>query len=273
MVANILAGLSVFKAMKFRKWSYWPLASLIFLFVVVFAWILFPDQIYHTKHDTGGNQQAAQETAQDISAEMIAHYTKMLAGFTAILSLVSICQIYFLIRADKNTMLAAVAAKKSAIAAEKSLLVANRPVIIITPLELREPEPGQIGSHIHFGIMNSGKGAAIVNKVSATVQTTPSGGNVLTLASKTQYATPNAGFVIEVGQSISGHHIESPLLGISELQQINSGKMMLEIIFEVMFRDIIDSHYTQTFPFVFGHTQGIFTRSSRLIPEKAPKST
>jgi hypothetical protein len=168
---------------------------------------------------------------------------------------------------------AAEASHKSASVAEKSLRVANRPVINISPLELRQPEQGQVSSHIHFGLMNGGNGAAVVNRVLATVQTTPVGGNVLTLAHKTQYyAAPSVGFVIEIGQSIDGGSIESPLLGVSELQQISAGQMRLEIIFEIAFKDIIENDYVLKYPFIFDHTQGIFICSSRLIPENAQKN-
>ena len=71
---------------------------------------------------------------------------------------------------------AAKAAQKSAEVAEKSLFEANRPFIVISPLELCEANAFQASPHIHFGLRNSGKGVAIVNKVGVTVkQPLPSG--------------------------------------------------------------------------------------------------
>jgi hypothetical protein len=54
------------------------------------------------------------KTSQDIAAEIIAYYTKVLAWFTAVLAFASIGQGVMLLRADKITRRAADAAKESA---------------------------------------------------------------------------------------------------------------------------------------------------------------
>ena len=73
----------------------------------------------------------------------------------------------------KATEIAAKAAKKSADATAMSVLAANFPFIAISTIELCEANEFKAEPHIHFGWRNSGKGVAIVNEVTATVQTTP----------------------------------------------------------------------------------------------------
>jgi hypothetical protein len=162
---------------------------------------------------------------------------------------------------------AARAAQKSAEVAEKSLFEANRPFIVISPLELCEANEFQARPHIHFGLRNSGKGVAIVNKVGATVQTSPSIGGALTLATNSEFVASGGNGAIEPGQTMKGYRITSDVLGVRELQQIKSGEMTLGIIFQIVANDIYHNPYNQIFPLVFDRRQRIFTRSS-LIPEK-----
>jgi hypothetical protein len=67
-------------------------------------------------HQTVKNAAHATEnkTTQDISAEIVAYYTKVLAWFTAILAFASMGQGLMLLRADKVTRRAADAAKEAA---------------------------------------------------------------------------------------------------------------------------------------------------------------
>ncbi len=162
---------------------------------------------------------------------------------------------------------AAKAAQKSAEVAEKSLFEANRPFIVISPLELCEANAFQASPHIHFGLRNSGKGVAIVNKVGVTVQTTPSIGGALTLATNSEFVDSDGNGAIEPGQTMRGYRIASDVLGVRELQQIKSAEMTLGIIFEIVANDIFHNPYNQILPLVFDHRQRIFTRSS-LVPEK-----
>jgi hypothetical protein len=57
---------------------------------------------------------AENKTTQDIAAEIVAYYTKVLAWFTGVLALASIGQGFMLLRTDKITRRAADAAKESA---------------------------------------------------------------------------------------------------------------------------------------------------------------
>lgn len=59
------------------------------------------------------------ETIQDIAAETVAYYTKVLAWFTGVLAAVSAFQGFLLLRADKTARISADAAKSAAVAAEK----------------------------------------------------------------------------------------------------------------------------------------------------------
>jgi general stress protein YciG len=211
------------------------------------------------------NEISAAITA--LATIFIALYTSALSASTSALRDAAEQQKLDMLESLRIARDAANAAKKSADVAEKSLLVANRPIITISPLQLCPPDRGQVRPHILFGLRNSGNGVAVVNKVCATIQTTPSGGNVLTLANKAKYIAPNVGFAIEVRQRTSGHRIASPVLGVPELEKINRGEIILEIIFNIMSKDIFENPYAQIFPFQFDPTQGIFTHSSRLIPE------
>ena len=144
-----------------------------------------------------------------------------------------------------------------------SVLAANFPFIAISTIELCEANEFKAEPHIHFGWRNSGKGVAIVNEVTATVQTTPRGGGAMTLAKKSGFVND----AIEPGQPRDGNRMTSEVLGARELQQIKLGEMTLKINFQVTSQDIFHNSYPQTFSFVFDHKQGIFTSSS-LIPEK-----
>jgi hypothetical protein len=82
------------------------------------------------KHETT-KHRAEQESIQDISAEAVAYYTKVLAWFTGVLAAVSIIQGIFLIKADKTARISADAAKLAAESAEKQMLITGRQVDIV----------------------------------------------------------------------------------------------------------------------------------------------
>jgi hypothetical protein len=172
-------------------------------------------------------------------------------------------------RLFRVTNVSAKAAQESAEVAKKSLLAANRPVIAITSLELCEANEFQAAPHINFGLVNSGKGTAIVNKVSVIVSSIYGGIGLATNPPINSWFVPSdVNSEIEPGQPMSGYPITAPFLGAQELQQIKSGGRTLRIIFNITFKDIFKNGYMPTISFDFDHRQKIFITRSSLIPEK-----
>jgi hypothetical protein len=85
---------------KLRTWL--PVGFVVAFVIALCVWSLSPDNFQQGNRGHNTGKQTPQETVQDISGEMVAHYTKVLAGFTGLLALVSILQIYFLSRSDKR---------------------------------------------------------------------------------------------------------------------------------------------------------------------------
>src|SRR6478752_10589125 len=78
-------------------------ASALFLGAVVLAiHALGIDSPPYQENYPASEEEPAQESVQDIAAETVAHYTKMLAWFTAVLAIGSLAQNYFLLRADQT---------------------------------------------------------------------------------------------------------------------------------------------------------------------------
>jgi len=75
----------------------WHAAAAIALIIVAFG-----VGTLTSKHSQTTAKELPKETIQDASAETVANYTEKLAWFTGVLALVSVCQIYFLIRSDKR---------------------------------------------------------------------------------------------------------------------------------------------------------------------------
>jgi hypothetical protein len=189
--------------------------------------------------------------------------TIIIAAFTGTLWMATSGLLGSAVTQSRHTEIAAKAAKKSAEVAEKSLIAATRPHVIISPIEPREANESQSVPHIHFGLTNSGNGAAIVNKVVATIEITPRGGNVLTLAT-TPAKFVVSGVKIEPRGTISDNHIP---LSAPEWQQIKTGEKRLGVVFHVTASDIFQTPYPEEiFTFAFEH--GIFKRFNILTPEK-----
>src|SRR5580658_9626305 len=128
-----------------------------------------PTIIEHNQYKDAA-YSAGHESIQDISAEIIAYYTKVLAWFTAILAIVSIGQGFLLHKADVTARKSAEAAKSSADAATKSAGVAEqaligleRPYIFLdTPKPVSNIRKPGIGNCIEFTLRNYGRSPAIV---------------------------------------------------------------------------------------------------------------
>ena len=223
---------------KSRSSSYLPLAIVVALCVAVLCWTFSPDKYPQTQDQKHAGQQAAPETAQDIAAELVAHYTKVLAGFTAILSIISISQIYFLVRADDTARRTADAALKSANTADAQLRLSVRPHLTITPIELVQATQRTVEPRPHFlvGLQNSGPGVCIVLKASAVLATQPNVKNTLRLTAAHDVDVIGA---IGVGDSSEGDRIISPLLDEKSTQDIIEGKSSLWAKIIIEYTDIL----------------------------------
>jgi hypothetical protein len=95
-----------------------PILSFVLL-VTVLSWQVQVASIQQDNAHLGNRpgQSAIKKTSPKTTDERIAHYTELLAWFTAVLALVSFGQGWFLYRADKTARTTADAAQKSAIAA------------------------------------------------------------------------------------------------------------------------------------------------------------
>jgi hypothetical protein len=159
------------------------------------------------------------------------------------------------------TDVSAKAAQASAEVAKKHLAITTYPHVIVSSVEPREANELQAVPCVHFGLTNSGNGAATVNKVAATAEITPRGGG-LTLATTARFVS--SGVTIEPRGTISDNYIP---FNAPEWQQINSGEKTLRIIFHVTASDIFRTSYPEEiFTFTFEH--GVFKRSNLLTPEK-----
>jgi hypothetical protein len=97
---------------------------------------------------------AENKTTQDIAAEIVAYYTKVLAWFTGVLALASIGQGFMLLRADKTTRISADAAAESVKLARAEFIATHRPKITIHTAELRRDVsrvPGRQGEEYFLG--------------------------------------------------------------------------------------------------------------------------
>ncbi len=196
-------------------------------------------------------------------------FNVFLVVFNGLLVVVGGVNCYLIFWTLKATKIAADAAKKSAEVGEKSLIAANRPAIAIAPLKLCEPNESQTTPYINFGLVNSGKGTAIINNVTAIVYSEYGGIGLATNAPINSLFVPSdINSEIEPGQPMSGCPITAPFLGAQELQQIRSGGRTLRVTFHIAFRGISDNGYTPTISFDFDHKQDIFVTRSRLIPKE-----
>jgi hypothetical protein len=215
-------------------------------------------------------RMAESERNKEQSDTDLARFTKGLFYATIILGGATIGLLIAAFVQSRDTKRSIAASEKSADAATKSLREAIHPHVTINQLDLREADESQPSPHIHFGLTNIGKGAAIVKEATATVQATPSGGNVLTLATNSEFVASHVnGAIIESGETIIGNYITSSVFGQPELlQRIKSGEIVLRTIFQINSTDIFGNPYQQTFPFEFKHGQGEFVRSNLLVPKK-----
>jgi hypothetical protein len=187
--------------------------------------------------------------------------TIIIAAFTGTLWMATSGLLDSAVTQSRHTEIAAKAAQASAEVAKKNLAITTYPHVIISPIEPHEANEFQTAPRVHFGLTNSGNGAATVNKVAATVEITPRGGG-LTLATTARFVS--SGVTIEPRGTISDNYIP---LSAPEWQQINSGEKTLRIIFHVTASDIFQTPYPEEiFTFAFEH--GIFKRSNILTPEK-----
>jgi len=78
-------------------------ASALFLGAAVLAIHLAGiDSAPYQENYAASEESPAEESVQDIAAETVAKYTKVLAWFTGVLALASLAQGYFLLRADNG---------------------------------------------------------------------------------------------------------------------------------------------------------------------------
>ena len=97
-----------------------------------------------------------------LSSERVAYYTKVLAIFTGVLSTFGLLQIFFLIRADQTTRLAAQAAEKATRTAQAEFIASHRPQLRVGNIVVERPETkGDLfipGRHVTgtFSITNIG---------------------------------------------------------------------------------------------------------------------
>lgn len=90
-----------------RKRTKYRIGSALFVLVLVFvaafgAYSGLTIKEYSQKANSETAKSAPQESVQDISAETVAYYTKVLAWFTGVLAIVSAVQFFFIYRADKR---------------------------------------------------------------------------------------------------------------------------------------------------------------------------
>jgi len=188
--------------------------------------------------------------------ERIANYTWWLALLTGALVAVSLGQGFFLLRSDKTARMAALAALKSAETAEKDLLASHKPLVTIINLELCEPNATSDRHHISFGLRNSGKGLAVVNKIGITVQTVDRNQQ-----QRSSFTSSDWNGAIESGESSDEHHIVTTLVGLHEWQQIREGSLALFVNFEILGKDIFKNDTRQVFPFVYNPRSFRFERA------------
>lgn len=109
--------------LRHHKRSEWLFGIALLLFFGFWAFALtdsFPTPKPNTQKQESAEPKSKQESIQDISAETVAHYTKVLAWFTGVLASVSIAQGIFLYRTDKTARITANAARDAAEAAKES---------------------------------------------------------------------------------------------------------------------------------------------------------
>jgi hypothetical protein len=182
---------------------------------------------------------------------------------------VFVAQAYFLKGTLKVTAIAAGAAKESADLAKNSLLIANRPIITVDPLILSGPTEVLNAPHIRFGLKNSGHGAAIIDRIDVTVETSLP--RALTLQTNSGLVGSEINGTIEPHQSMSDLRVASEVLAVNELPNIWTGNVMLAVTFRITAHDILDNPYNQTFPFEFDPRERIFVRQG-LAPEPRPRA-
>jgi len=139
---------------------------------------------YCSDYDTGNND-GSKTVWQRTTGDPVAFFTFVLAVFTAILSIVSIAQGYFLFRADNTARKAAEAASLTA----RNILRTNRPLcimenIILSPFSGLVPDvslpPGYRLMSIYGIIKNKGNGAAFARESQFSSRISPDIGEVIT---------------------------------------------------------------------------------------------
>jgi hypothetical protein len=143
---------------------------------------------------------------------------------------------------------------KSADTAEKDLFASHRPLITIANLKIRTPPDGNY--EIGFGLRNSGKGFAAVNKIGVTLQTVDSNGH-----QKTRFASADWNGSIEAGELVDGNRVASEIIGREGYQLIRNGGLVLFVNFEVLSQDIFHNNIRQVFSFVFNPQASHFERA------------
>ena len=133
-----------------------------------------------------------------------------------------------MLRSDKTARMAATAALKSADTAEKDLLASHRPLITVTNLKLRHPDEPNGQYRIAFGLRNSGKGFAAVNKIGVTIQTVDSNGT-----QQVRFVSAEWHGAIEAGDLMDGNSVATEILGQNEHYLVINGRMALFVNFEV----------------------------------------
>jgi hypothetical protein len=231
------------------------------------------------KTDAERNEEADDRRKKAETDTKLAEYTGELAFFTKGLFvatvILAIATFGLLIAAFRQSrdMKASVAvaqataeaAKQSAETAEKDLFAAHRHLITITDLQLVEAGGFEAGPHIVFGLRNSGKGIAIVNKVGVTIQTIENLG--LRQQERIGFASSDFNGAIESGETNGGNRLSSALIGLREWNVIREGKMALYVNFEVLSQDIFHNPINQKFPFVYNLRTFAFERTAAIWRE------
>ncbi len=160
------------------------------------------------------------------------------------------------VRSIEATERTAAAALKSADTAEKDLLASHRPLVTITNLKLCEPNGNDARYHISFGLRNSGKGFAAVNKIGVTIQTIDS-----SQQERVRFASADWNGALEASDSSGDHRIASEIIGSNDYYLIINGRMALFVNFEILSQDIFHNQIRQIFSFVYNMRVANFERA------------
>lgn len=229
-------------------------------------------QASHTPHEVDDQrcQQAAREAGlkqeecktfwERTTADPVALFTLVLAVSTIGLWVATM----MLYRAGEKqiriTAIAANAARDSADLARKSLYEANRPILVITPIELRDANDACARPHIHAGFRNSGSGLAFIAKVGADIRTLVNRGGQFSLES--DFVAVDWHGVCEPQQTSNGFDLHAPTLDEYAVEAIRNGSGKIVVILRFTFQDVFHNPFKADFPFVYDLHRHAFVRTN-----------